>query len=87
MMAQIGQNSHAVAKPKILVIEDEPALSRVLSLVFKGGGFDVCIAATGGDGLRLCELQRFLAAAMPLCGERTRPRRPRPAEREILVQF
>ncbi len=49
----------AGAKPRILVIEDEPALSRVLSRVFKNGGFDVCIAATGGDGLRLAEEQNY----------------------------
>src|ERR1022692_3605829 len=39
----------------------------------------------GGERLR--EQQRFLAAAMPLRVERTRPRRPRPAEPEILVQL
>jgi hypothetical protein len=39
------------------------------------------------SGARLREPQRFLAAAMPLRGERTRPRRPRPAEREIQAQL
>ncbi len=52
-------SSDVEAKPRILVIEDEPALSRVLSLVLKGGGFDVCIAATGADGLRLAEEQNY----------------------------
>ena len=59
MTAQIEKSSHDQAKPRILVIEDEPALSQVLSLVFKGGGFDVCIAATGTDGLRLTEEQHY----------------------------
>ncbi len=59
MTAQIEKTSQNQTKPRILVIEDEPALSRVLSLIFKGGGFDVCVAATGADGLRLTEEQNY----------------------------
>ena len=57
MKAQIADTSDGQAKPRILLIEDEPALSLVLSLVLKRAGFDVCIAATGTDGLRLAEGQ------------------------------
>jgi two-component system phosphate regulon response regulator PhoB len=59
MKAQIEQTSQVEGKQRILVIEDEPALLRVLSLVFKNGGFEVCIAATGDDGLRLAEEQNY----------------------------
>jgi CheY-like chemotaxis protein len=59
MKTPIEQTSHHEIKPRILIIEDEPALSRVLSLVLKGGGFNVRIAATGTDGLRLSEEQTY----------------------------
>ena len=59
MKAPIEQICHIKNKPRILVIEDEPGVSDVLSLVLNGGGFDVCIAATGGDGLRLAEKQTY----------------------------
>ncbi len=38
-----------------MIIEDDPSLSRVLSLALKGGGFDVCIATTGSQGLQLIQ--------------------------------
>jgi putative two-component system response regulator len=59
MKAQIEQIPHVEKKPKILVIDDEPAVSRVLLLVLKDRGFDVCIAATGGDAMRLTEEQNY----------------------------
>ncbi|MGA3179625.1 MAG: response regulator [Verrucomicrobiota bacterium] len=58
MKAQIEQTPHDNQKPRILVIEDEPALLRVLSVVLKRAGFDVSIAATGTDGLRLADEQK-----------------------------
>jgi len=54
-------NAHAPdshAKPRILVIEDEPAVSILLVKIFKNHGFDVCAAATGTGGLRLIEEQK-----------------------------
>jgi DNA-binding response OmpR family regulator len=58
MKAQITHASDSqAAKPRILVIEDEPALSRVLSIVLKRAGFEVYIAATGMHGLRLADEQ------------------------------
>jgi DNA-binding response OmpR family regulator len=59
MKAQIEQIPHVEKKPKILVIDDEPAVSRVLLLVLKDRGFDVCIAATGGGALRLTAEQTY----------------------------
>ena len=59
MKAQIEQIPHVEKKPKILVIDDEPAVSRVLLLVLKDRGFDVCIAATGGDAVRLTAEQTY----------------------------
>ncbi len=40
-------------KPKILVVEDDPALMRLLSLNLKGEGYLVETAADGMEGLRL----------------------------------
>ncbi len=52
----IASASQNEAKPTILVItRDEPDLSRVLSLVFKGSGLEVHIAATGTNGIQLAE--------------------------------
>ena len=41
MKEQIEQTPLVEKKPKILVIDDEPAVSRVLLLVLKDRGFDV----------------------------------------------
>jgi len=59
MKAQIEKNSHVGKQPRILLIEDEAALSKVLSLVLTGGGFDVCVATTGAHGLRLAEEKNY----------------------------
>jgi len=59
MKAQIEQTPHDNQKPRILVIEDEPALLRVLSVVLQRAGFEVSIAATGTDGVRLAEEQKY----------------------------
>jgi DNA-binding response OmpR family regulator len=59
MKAQIEKDSHVGKQPRILLIEDEAALSKVLSLVLTGGGFDVCVATTGAHGLRLAEEKNY----------------------------
>jgi DNA-binding response OmpR family regulator len=59
MKSKIEQTSHNAAKRRILVVTDEPGLSQILSHVFKHGGFEVCIAATGTDCLRLVEEQNY----------------------------
>jgi DNA-binding response OmpR family regulator len=53
MKAQSEQIPRFGAKPRILVIEDEPELSRLLLTVLKRNGFEACAASTGTDGLRL----------------------------------
>jgi two-component system KDP operon response regulator KdpE len=42
-----------VSPSRILVVEDESSLARALGLNLKARGYDVDIAATGGQGLRL----------------------------------
>jgi DNA-binding response OmpR family regulator len=59
MKAQIEQTSRVERKRRILVIEDQPDLSRLLLTVLKRGGFDACAAANGTDGLRLAEEQNY----------------------------
>jgi DNA-binding response OmpR family regulator len=59
MKAQIEQTSRVERKRRILVIEDQPDLSRLLLIVLKRGGFDACAAANGTDGLRLAEEQNY----------------------------
>jgi DNA-binding response OmpR family regulator len=39
------------SKKKILIVEDEPAILRILTRVFKGEGFEVCTAENGEKGL------------------------------------
>jgi DNA-binding response OmpR family regulator len=38
---------------RILVIDDEPALNRMLSLHLEAAGYDICSALNGAEGLRL----------------------------------
>ena len=42
---------------RVLIIDDEPAISRVLKPALQGHGFQVSIAATGSEGL--AKLQSF----------------------------
>jgi two-component system, OmpR family, response regulator len=42
----------------ILVVEDEPAISELISAVLRYEGFDVLTAATGNDGVRATRAQR-----------------------------
>jgi two-component system OmpR family response regulator len=58
MKAQIAHTPESQPRAKILVIEDEPALSLVLTRVLKNAGFDVAVAATGTGGLRLADEQK-----------------------------
>ena len=59
MKAQIEQTSRVETKLRILVIENEPELSRLLLTVLKRHGFDACAASTGTDGLRLSGEQNY----------------------------
>ena len=39
--------------PRILLVDDEPAIQRALGPLLRSRGYDVEIAATGADALRL----------------------------------
>ncbi len=43
------------APPKVLLVEDEPAVTRMLRISLHTAGFDVADAATGGDALQILE--------------------------------
>ncbi|BCW88679.1 Transcriptional regulatory protein WalR [Alphaproteobacteria bacterium SO-S41] len=48
-----------MTKPRVLVIDDEPALARVLEGVFRYAGFDTVLAGDGNRGLAAFEAARF----------------------------
>jgi DNA-binding response OmpR family regulator len=52
-------------KPKILIVEDEPALAALLARALIGGGFDVRVCHTGIEALSLDGAQ-FQAAVVDL---------------------
>ena len=45
--------------PTILLIEDDPSFAAALSMILKRGGFEVCVAADGAQGLSLAEVGNF----------------------------
>ncbi|MDB5818391.1 MAG: DNA-binding response regulator [Rhizobacter sp.] len=45
--------------PKLLLIEDDAAIGKQLSFALKQAGYDVTLAPTGEDGLRLARAGRF----------------------------
>ena len=46
-------------KPKILVVEDDPDISRIISSTLDRAGFDVVIAFGGADAIRKLTRHRF----------------------------
>jgi two-component system phosphate regulon response regulator PhoB len=48
---------HGGAKPRLLIIEDEPDLARVVEFNFKQAGFEVRATAKGRDGLELARAE------------------------------
>jgi DNA-binding response OmpR family regulator len=42
-----------VQKPKVLIIDDDPTLRRLVQVVFERDGFDVSLASEGSEGVRL----------------------------------
>jgi DNA-binding response OmpR family regulator len=43
----------SVQKPKVLIIDDDPTLRRLVQVVFERDGFDVSLASEGSEGVRL----------------------------------
>ena len=39
-------------KPKVLIIDDDPTLRRLVQVVFERDGFDVSLASEGSEGVR-----------------------------------
>jgi DNA-binding response OmpR family regulator len=54
-----SSSSNANSGPTILVIEDESETRKLLTLVFRGKGFQVKTASTGEDGLRAANEEHF----------------------------
>jgi DNA-binding NtrC family response regulator len=44
---------------RILIVDDEQGIRKLLALVFSGAGYDVCTAADGTEAMRICESGRF----------------------------
>ena len=40
-------------KPKVLIIDDDPTLRRLVQVVFEREGFDTALASEGSEGVRL----------------------------------
>ena len=62
--ARLPEPVAAGDRAKVLVIEDDPAVTRMLRSCFRQAGFDVTEASTGGEALRILEQQQPLHAAV-----------------------
>jgi two-component system KDP operon response regulator KdpE len=54
------------APPKVLLVEDEPAVARMLRISLRAAGFDVADAVTGGDALQILEREPADAVILDL---------------------
>lgn len=52
--------------PLVLIIDDDPAITDLLSVVLKANGFDALVANSGADGLRLIKEQAPRLAILDL---------------------
>jgi len=43
----------ATQKPRVLIIDDDPSLRRLVQVVFERDGFDVFLASEGSEGVQL----------------------------------
>ena len=53
--------------PRVLVVEDDDAVGKVLRLSLRRGGFDTAEAESGGEALRIMERSTFEAVVLDLC--------------------
>ncbi len=51
-------NVEGVAKPKILVVDDEPSMREMLRIVLRRDGYDVTVAANGKQALDILQSER-----------------------------
>ena len=54
-------------QPRVLVVEDDDAVGRVLRLSLRRGGFDTAEAESGGEALRIMKRSTFEAVVLDLC--------------------
>ncbi len=47
------------APPRVLVLDDEPSIRRLLARILRDGGFEPVLAADGPEAIRLCEDESF----------------------------
>ncbi len=78
-------------KPRVLIIDDDAALVRLLTLIFRQDGFDVCTAANGMEALAQVYVRTpdviILDLEMPVMDGRTffRELRSRGIETPVLI--
>lgn len=51
MLDQSALHTHAIRRPRLLVVDDEPMMTRMLERVLTGRGFDVSTAANGTEAM------------------------------------
>jgi DNA-binding response OmpR family regulator len=59
-------NEGSSQRGKVLVVEDDPAVNRILRVCLRSAGFDTSQAETGGDALRQLEATPFDAVLLDL---------------------
>ena len=57
-------HTSSTKKGLIAIVEDEPAIAELLTLYFQRDGFDVVVASTGDEGLRVIEEEHPVAAIL-----------------------
>lgn len=45
--------------PRILIVDDEPGIRKLLAVSFKREGYDVRVAASGSEAMTVCESESF----------------------------
>jgi CheY-like chemotaxis protein len=44
---------------RILIVDDEPAIAKLLAIAFRGAGYDVRVAADGAEAVNIFQTHRF----------------------------
>jgi DNA-binding NtrC family response regulator len=45
--------------PRILIVDDEPGIRKLLAVSFKREGYDVHVASSGSEAMKVCESETF----------------------------
>ena len=53
--------------PCLLVIDDDPRITRMLAIALRRGGYEICASNTGGEALDLARETRPDAVLLDLC--------------------